>query len=137
VARSREIWRDGKLVAAYENGELVSYDREYWERQRSALKAPMIMRDIGEYKSPIDGTVITSRSSHREHMRVHDVIEVGNERMRPAPEPATPARDIGLEIKRRIEEVKALPEPVYQEHVKQQRAEHEAIGALAVPSNPV
>jgi hypothetical protein len=42
----------------------------------------MVMRDIGEYKSVVDGTNITSRSHHREHIRRHDLVEVGNERVR-------------------------------------------------------
>lgn len=42
----------------------------------------MVMRDIGEYTSTLDGTRVTTRSQHRDHMRRHDVIEVGNERVR-------------------------------------------------------
>lgn len=40
---------------------------------------PMIMGDIGEYTSTLDGTRITSRSQHRDHMRQHGVIEVGTQ----------------------------------------------------------
>lgn len=40
-----------------------------------------VMRDMEPYKSPIDGSMVTSRSMHRDHMRKHDVIEVGNERL--------------------------------------------------------
>ena len=39
-----------------------------------------IMKDIGEYTSTLDGARITSRSQHREHMRQHGVIELGNEK---------------------------------------------------------
>jgi len=41
--------------------------------------ASMVMPDIQPYKSTIDGSVITSRSRHREHLRAHNCIEVGNE----------------------------------------------------------
>jgi len=41
--------------------------------------APMVMPDIPEYTSMIDGTRITSRSHHREHLRAHGCIEIGNE----------------------------------------------------------
>lgn len=41
--------------------------------------APMVMSDIAEYRSPIDGSIVASRSSHRTHMRQHGVIEMGNE----------------------------------------------------------
>lgn len=43
--------------------------------------APTIMPDKLAYVSPVDGTHVTSRSHHREHMRRHDLIEVGNERI--------------------------------------------------------
>ena len=38
-----------------------------------------IMPDIKPYKSMIDGTMITSRSQHREHLRAHGCVEVGND----------------------------------------------------------
>jgi len=38
-----------------------------------------VMGDIQPYKSMIDGTIITSRSKHREHLRAHGCIEVGND----------------------------------------------------------
>jgi putative FmdB family regulatory protein len=45
--------------------------------------------DIKGYRSTLDGTWIGSRSAHRAHMRQHDVIEVGNERL-PERRPADP-----------------------------------------------
>lgn len=41
--------------------------------------APMVMPDIDEYTSMIDGTRIRSRSQHREHLRAHGCVEVGND----------------------------------------------------------
>ena len=41
--------------------------------------APMVMGDIQPYQSMVDGTWITSRSQHREHLRQHGCIEIGNE----------------------------------------------------------
>lgn len=43
--------------------------------------APMVAADIQPYRSMCDGSMITSRSQHREHMRRHGVIEVGNEKL--------------------------------------------------------
>jgi hypothetical protein len=40
-----------------------------------------VMPDIKPYKSMIDGSLINSRSKHRVHLRDHDCIEVGNEKM--------------------------------------------------------
>lgn len=39
----------------------------------------MVVPDIQPYRSMIDGSMITSRSRHREHLRQHNCIEVGNE----------------------------------------------------------
>ena len=41
----------------------------------------MIMPDIKEYKSMQTGERITSRSRHREHLRKHNLIEIGNEKI--------------------------------------------------------
>ena len=53
-----------------------------------------IMKDIAPYKSMITGETITSRSRHREHLKAHGCIEVGNEvdhmvknRVKPEPPP--------------------------------------------------
>jgi len=43
--------------------------------------APIIMPDIQPYQSMADGSMITSRSQHRAHLRQHNCIEIGNEKM--------------------------------------------------------
>lgn len=45
-------------------------------------KGPYIMPDIEPYRAvgPEYGTLITSRSKHKEYLRRHNLIEVGNER---------------------------------------------------------
>lgn len=40
---------------------------------------PMVSADIGEYKSIVTGETIGSRSAHREHLRKHNLVEIGNE----------------------------------------------------------
>jgi hypothetical protein len=90
----------------------------------------MYMRDIGEYVSPIDGSYISTRSAHRDHMRAHDVIEVGNERLK-----ATPVEEpvgFGQAIKQRLDEVKAMPQRDYDEYVQKQVYEHSQIAAVPV-----
>ena len=135
MARSRTVWRNGKLFAEYADGQLTYLSPEYRAPNRSdAVAAPMIMRDIGEYKSPIDNQMITSRSQHREHLKVHDVIEVGNERMPPRPTEPALTREVGEAIKRRLDEVQALPQREYEAHVQQQQAEHAAISSLVTAS---
>ena len=50
-------------------------------------QASMVMPDIQPYQSMADGTMITSRSHHREHLRRHGLIEVGNETKHLTPKP--------------------------------------------------
>ncbi len=61
---------------------------EYYQRQE--VNAPMVMGDIQPYQSMINGQMITSRSTHREHLRQHGCIEVGNETKYLKPKPMTP-----------------------------------------------
>jgi hypothetical protein len=130
AARYRAVYKGGKLFAEYENGELTYLTPEYQTAKRSDIAAPMVIRDIGEYQSPLDGQMITTRSQHRDHMRAHDVVEVGNERMPAAPSAPAVDRDLGKAIKRRIEEVEALPQAAYDAQVQVQQAEHAEVAAL-------
>lgn len=51
------------------------------------ISAPMIHHgEIYDYASPIDGTRVQSRRAHHEHMRKHNVIEMGNEVPKPREE---------------------------------------------------
>lgn len=51
----------------------------YEKGSEPRVDAPLIMPDIGEYTSMIDGTRITSRSQHRAHLKKHGCVELGNE----------------------------------------------------------
>ena len=66
-----------KKTYIYVNGELV----EKGSKEHYESFGPMVMPDIQPYKSMIDGSMITSRSIHREHLRQHNCFEVGNEKM--------------------------------------------------------
>lgn len=60
----------------------VQIDGELYEKGTEPMRepaGPMVMPDIQPYKSMIDGSLITSRSRHREHLRAHNCIEVGND----------------------------------------------------------
>lgn len=50
--------------------EMVEKGTEVWEEDL----LPKILGDIEPYVSPIDGTVISSRSGLRDHMKRHDVV---------------------------------------------------------------
>lgn len=50
------------------------------ERQ---ICAPMVVADIQPYKSQLTGEMIMSRSQHRDHLKSHGCVEVGNEPVKP------------------------------------------------------
>lgn len=133
-AKYKAIYRNGKLFAEYDNGVLIYLDPTYSVAKRSDLATPMVIRDIGEYRSTLDGTVITTRSQHRDHMRQHGVMEVGNEPIgsltRAEPSKHAVDRELGEAIKRRVEEVKELPQAEYDAHIRVQQAEHAEVAAL-------
>jgi len=56
--------------------ELVPADEYIRER----VPGPYIASDIQPYRSVIDGSMITSRSRHRNHLRQHGCIEVGDQK---------------------------------------------------------
>lgn len=58
-----------------------------------------IMPDIQPYRSMIDGTMIMSRSHHREHLRQHNCVEVGNDSsLYKRPEPVRPPPNLKQDI---------------------------------------
>lgn len=74
---TRQTW-----VQDPETLQLIPKD-EYYARGPSG---PFVMDDIKPYKSMITGEMITSRSQHRTHLRQHNCIEVGNEKIGPRKE---------------------------------------------------
>jgi hypothetical protein len=77
-----------KKTYIYVNGELV----EKGSKEHYDSLGPMVMPDIQPYKSMIDGSMITSRSVHHDHLRQHGCIEVGNEKMESRPPPPIDTR---------------------------------------------
>lgn len=69
--------------------ELVEVGEDYKPEPRQTDWR--VMPDINPYTSMIDGSTITSRSRHREHLRAHGCIEVGNDSsLYRTPQPAKP-----------------------------------------------
>ena len=65
-----------KRTYVYEDGEMVEKIKS---KRREALH--YVQDDIKPYKSMADGSIISSRSQHRRHLRRHNCVEVGNESM--------------------------------------------------------
>jgi hypothetical protein len=83
--RYRYIYRDGSVVAIYKNEELTYLADNFAQDKNEPTT--MVMPDIKPYQSMIDGSMITSRSRHREHLREHGCLEVGNETKYLKPKP--------------------------------------------------
>lgn len=62
-----------------------------------------IIRDIDPYRSIVTGEVISGRRQHREHLRKHDLVEVGNENPRPQQQKPMPsaAKDLRQTMRER------------------------------------
>lgn len=67
----------GKKLTETRDGVLIYASDEY--RAAQPVGAPMVMNDLRPYQSQIDGSMITSRSQHRAHLKQHGCIEIGNE----------------------------------------------------------
>lgn len=59
------------------SGEMEEVSQDYVPEIRKT--SFQVMPDIQPYKSMIDGRLITSRSVHREHLKAHGCVEVGND----------------------------------------------------------
>lgn len=64
-------------------------------------KTAMVMGDIQPYRSMVTGEVINSRSQHREHLKAHRLVEVGNETKYLKPKP----KELPPGLKQRIIEI--------------------------------
>jgi hypothetical protein len=65
----------GQLYVWY-GGDWIPVDRR---APRAPSITPMIIKDIEPYQSMATGERIRSRRHHRDHLRAHRLIEVGNE----------------------------------------------------------
>jgi hypothetical protein len=66
-----------------------------------------ILPDKLRYISPMDGTEITSRSTHRDHMRRHGVVEAGDMKLGQQRSESAPMPRVGTDIQRAIAELRS------------------------------
>ena len=60
--------------------KFVQINGVLYERGHEPLpEGVTVIPDIKPYRSMIDGSLITSRSQHREHLKAHGCVEIGNE----------------------------------------------------------
>lgn len=70
------------------------------EYQPKAPSAPFVMGELAPYRSMVTGEMIDGRRQHREHLRQHHVIEVGNEKITPRREIPISREDIRRDLYR-------------------------------------
>lgn len=51
----------------------------YERGHEPVAEGPMIVDDIKPYVSQITGEIIDSRAKHREHLKIHDCVEIGDQ----------------------------------------------------------
>lgn len=98
----------GRWIFDRQTGQLIPaaefYARKYEGVQTSDLPAPMIVKDTEPYRSVIDGSLIGGRRQHREHLKAHGCVEVGNEMKSIKGPVAPPKHEVVADIKRAIEQ---------------------------------
>jgi hypothetical protein len=98
MSRYRAVYDSKGLLATFEHGDCTFLRDDYdkGEKRSEIVSMPMVMRDIDPYKNMIDGKMITSRSEHRELLRRHNCVEIGNEKMetRPIAPPKVNRREV-------------------------------------------
>jgi hypothetical protein len=71
------------------------------------IVAPMVLADIQPYQSTIDGSMITSRSQHKAHLKSHGMVEVGNERPKQKTKEIPDVGGLREELYARVSDAKA------------------------------
>lgn len=106
---ARERWKfdraTGKAILAESFGDPIRSKPMPKSGSTLTRRAFSVIRDVETYISPIDRSIIRSRSDHRDHMKRHGVVELGTEKLH-APEKAKRPR-AGHDIKRAIEQVRS------------------------------
>lgn len=80
MSRESFVFRNGELIPKHLAGP----------HPRAASREFQVMPDIAEFRSPVDGSVISSRSHLRHHNRAHGVAQIGNDRLERRFTPAPP-----------------------------------------------
>lgn len=88
-----EMWK-----LSGDEGERAWEQKQAMETRNSAA----IMPDIQPYKSMVTGEMIEGRAQHRNHMKKHDLIEIGNETKHLKPK--VKSTDFG-DLRKRLHEV--------------------------------
>lgn len=75
---------------------------EEWYANRTEPNAPMVMPDLQPYRSMVTGEEIGGRRQHREHLKAHNVVEVGNSFDKATPKPIAPPKGLKEHVIRAV-----------------------------------
>jgi len=89
MSRYRAIYDNKGLVAEVQDDEVVFMRDDESPAQKAGY---YVVPDIQPYQNMIDGKMVTSRSEHRELLKRHGCIEIGNEKMETRVAPAQSSR---------------------------------------------
>lgn len=101
MPRGRYIW-DRDLQSLVPSAEF--YARKCEGVTYSDIPAPMIVRDSEPYRSTITGELIGGRRQHRDHLKAHGCIELGNEMPTHRPIAGPSPGEVAADIKRSMED---------------------------------
>jgi hypothetical protein len=77
-----------RYIQDRETLQLVPVDADYIAEPKAS--GMLLIPDIQPYRSMQTGEMIQGRMQHREHLRRHNLIEIGNEYVKPKPLPKVP-----------------------------------------------
>lgn len=77
MGRYRALWDKSGLLAEFD-GDVLLFHRDGGNLKEN-ISGPQVIKDIEPYQNMIDGKTITSRRQHRDLLRAHNCVEVGND----------------------------------------------------------
>lgn len=89
---TRYVWRDGRFRDPITNEPMPVPERD-------GVCCPLVQSDIAEYNSPINGALISSRSSRREDLKRNDCVEIDPPKKPRGYKNPTFARKRGLQLR--------------------------------------
>lgn len=95
------VFRNGHCVPKHLAGPLAPLGPS------SSLPRPMVISDSCEFRSMVDGKMVTSKAKYRADLRARGYVEVGNEKLNTAPPPPPKMGGMKDDIRRAISELAA------------------------------
>lgn len=86
-----------------ERRELVPAGEYYARKYAGVERSAMLIRDIQPYRSIVDGSVVSGRRQHKDHLRAHGCVEVGNEKVGSGASRPVPVADVAADVKRAMQ----------------------------------